>query len=247
MTGIYCFTNKINNKRYVGLSRQLEERYHQHYRNYTNPNASQYNTKFYRALRKYGFEKFNYEILTIVKDSISTTDLEQLEIYYIAYFDSYNNGYNMNIGGNYTSSNKVLNEQQVYEIKDLIINSTLSFCEIGQMYNVNDTLISQINKGKIWTRVFSDKYPLRDDTYFQNKGETNPNAKLSNEQVMQLREEFVNKTLDEVYQLYPSLCSKSEMKKILYGVQFQHLPIYKKRQQKWFLNGTCIDYPRLEE
>ena len=52
---------------------------------------------------------------------------------------------------------------------------------------------------------------------------------------------------DTLYEIYKDKCSFSEMKKICYGSQFQHLPIYKKRQKQWILNGTCIDYPRLEE
>ena len=66
MKGIYKFTNKINGKSYIGQSVQLETRYNSHKRNYNNSNLSVYNSKFYRAIRKYGFENFDYEILISV-------------------------------------------------------------------------------------------------------------------------------------------------------------------------------------
>lgn len=63
MIGIYCFTNKINNKKYIGQSRDLETRKKSHLRNYDNPNLVTYNGLFYRAIRKYGIDNFDYEIL----------------------------------------------------------------------------------------------------------------------------------------------------------------------------------------
>ena len=47
MFGIYCFTNRINNKKYIGQSVNLEERYKSHLRNYNNPNNTSYSGKFY--------------------------------------------------------------------------------------------------------------------------------------------------------------------------------------------------------
>ena len=65
MKGIYKFTNKINGKSYIGQSQDLETRYKTHLRNFNKESASMYNGLFYRAIRKYGIENFNYEILKI--------------------------------------------------------------------------------------------------------------------------------------------------------------------------------------
>lgn len=62
-----------------------------------------------------------------------------------------------------------------------------------------------------------------------------------------MRKRYVYEDLNSIYQDYKNKVSYSTVKKILYGSQFKSLPIYKKRQKAWFLNGTCIDYPRVEE
>lgn len=111
------------------------------------------------------------------------------------------------------------------------------------------SLVSQINAGIIWTEVDKNNYvyPIRINTAINNVGGTNPNAKLSDEEVLELRKRFVNESLSEIYQNYKTKISFSSLKKILYGNSFKNLPIYKKNKKAWYLNGTCIDYPRLEE
>lgn len=61
--GIYKFTNLINNKSYIGQTIHLKTRYGEHKRNHLNINHVNYECLFYRALRKYGFENFTFEIL----------------------------------------------------------------------------------------------------------------------------------------------------------------------------------------
>ena len=245
MFGIYSFKNKINQKCYIGQSKNLEERYKAHLRNYTNENLQTYNGHFYRALRKYGIENFEYEILYSDK-FIDSTTLNELEIYYIKLYNSFNDGYNMNLGGQYTSGPKILNQNQVDEIINILQTDTqISFTKIGEQYNISDGTIRLINLGKIWIKPDID-YPIRKNTYTHNIGGSNPNAKLSNEFVLFLRQEFVNKSLTQLSKEYPDI-PFSSLKKAIYGVQFKHLPVYKKRKNKWFLNDTCIDYPRLEE
>lgn len=59
--------------------------------------------KFYNAIRKYGWDSFDYEVLfTVFEDDskIKQTILDEKEMYYIEKYDSFKNGYNMTIGGN---------------------------------------------------------------------------------------------------------------------------------------------------
>ena len=90
---IYKITNKINNKSYIGQTRNtLNKRLSAH--------KSESKTKdcmpLYRAIRKYGWENFEYSIL---EDEIILSELNEREICYIKHYDTYRNGYNATTGG----------------------------------------------------------------------------------------------------------------------------------------------------
>lgn len=91
MKGIYKFTNNITKKSYIGQSINLESRYNSHKRNYLNKNLSTYNSKFYRAIRKYGFENFTYEILC-QSENYTVEELNYYEQLYIKQYNSFLDG-----------------------------------------------------------------------------------------------------------------------------------------------------------
>ena len=53
------------------------------------------NSKFARSIRKWGWNTFEGKVL----EEVDEEDLNELEKFYIKYFDSYKNGYNSTIGG----------------------------------------------------------------------------------------------------------------------------------------------------
>ena len=83
---IYCYTNKINGKKYIGQTINPEQRYKAHKSSYQNPNDREYNSVLHNAFRKYGFDNFTYEIL--VKDIDDFEKLNELEIYFIKKYNS---------------------------------------------------------------------------------------------------------------------------------------------------------------
>ena len=88
---IYVIKNDINNKPYVGKTvTTLANRWLHHKDDY-----QKYDWHLYRAMRKYGIEHFWIEQIEECDDSI----IDEREIYWINQLDSYNNGYNMTIGG----------------------------------------------------------------------------------------------------------------------------------------------------
>lgn len=117
--GIYCFTNKINQKKYIGQSLNIEKRYKEHKTRYTKPNSSMYSSIFYQALRKYGFDCFDFSIIDQC-DNYTRENLNILEQYYIKKYNTYYNGYNMNYGGDSIYVSHKLSLKEVEEIKKLL-------------------------------------------------------------------------------------------------------------------------------
>lgn len=101
-SGIYMVTNTINNHVYIGQSKNIYNRFNNHHiSEYKNEKSSCFNTKFYRALRKYGLENFVVSIIELCP----VEELNQKEIYYIEKFNSFHNGYNSTAGGQNFSEN----------------------------------------------------------------------------------------------------------------------------------------------
>ena len=95
---IYKYTSP-SDKCYIGQTIRETIRKRGHKNTALKENAQ---TKFARAIRKYGWENFEYEVLfTIDNDEKKRVKekLDFMERYYIRKFDSYNNGYNMTLGG----------------------------------------------------------------------------------------------------------------------------------------------------
>jgi len=94
MICLYKITNTQNNKCYIGYtSKSLNERWDQHK---TGALRIRDNRKFYNAIRKYGLEAWNTEVLLEVT---TITEAKNKEIELISLYDSYNTGYNATKGG----------------------------------------------------------------------------------------------------------------------------------------------------
>lgn len=92
---VYKATSKTTGKVYVGITTNtLEYRKSQHKRAAF---EGQKNYHFYNAIQKYGFDDFVFEI---IEDNI--TDIKTLqdrEVYWIKFYNSYEEGYNSTRGG----------------------------------------------------------------------------------------------------------------------------------------------------
>ena len=100
MIGIYKYENKINGHCYIGQSVDLERRHYGHKYAAFNEQASDYNSQFHQAVRKYGWENFDYSVLIeLSSESYTHQQLDELEKAMIEQYDSYHNGYNATPGG----------------------------------------------------------------------------------------------------------------------------------------------------
>lgn len=93
MVGIYSITNKINGKVYIGQSSDIEGRWKRHI-SFLNEN-SHHNKHIQAAWNKFGKDNFEFNVV----EECTEDELNEREIYYIQKYDSYNSGYNLDLGG----------------------------------------------------------------------------------------------------------------------------------------------------
>lgn len=91
---IYRLTNTINGKMYHGQT--IEEDINDRWYDYKTLNCKG-QPKLYNALKKYGWDNFIAEVIDTSPQN--QEQLDNMEIFYIAKFDSMNNGYNCTEGG----------------------------------------------------------------------------------------------------------------------------------------------------
>lgn len=107
---IYCHTNKLNGKRYIGQTkRSVKKRWEGKEESYK---TSSY---FYSALKKYGWNGFEHEILA----EVSIDELDDLEKFYISKYKTNDSdyGYNLQSGGNNNKTFAVSTIKKLSEAK----------------------------------------------------------------------------------------------------------------------------------
>lgn len=150
--GIYYIENKINNKKYIGQSVDIKRRWRKHKNEAFNINSHTYNYPIYRAIRKYGIDNFNFKII----EECTKEKLNELEIYWIKYYNSFFEGYNQTLGGDFSSHNK---KESVVQAFNLIVNTNLKFKEISMKCNLSYEMVQGINTGRYWND--GREYPIR--------------------------------------------------------------------------------------
>lgn len=117
---VYSITNKINNKRYIGVTQELFVRKRVHF--WRLKNGKHPNLKLTNAFKKYGEDAFVFEVLESLSD-VNREELLEREILYIKMFDTYKNGYNMSMGGDGSALQITSDETREKHRKQLMGNT----------------------------------------------------------------------------------------------------------------------------
>ena len=198
---IYKITNTVNNKHYIGLtSKTAEQRFMQHINDAV---QNRDNYAFHAAIRKYGYNVFELEVL---EENLTEEQAKLREIYYIDFYNSFignGYGYNSTYGGDLNShlrgensSRAKLTEKDIEQIYNLLINTNMQMNQIALKLNlpIGEYYISDINKGKVWHKERYN-YPLRKQSRTVSKqGQNNHSAKLNDETVLKIIDELLNTT-----------------------------------------------------
>ena len=118
IVGIYYFKNKINEKGYVGQSRNITRRKCAH--KYSINNPKQY---FSHALKKYGWENFEFKIICKLPLDTDQETIDEKEIHFIKEYNTFGpNGYNLTSGGkgNAGSANGMFGKKHNKNTKNII-------------------------------------------------------------------------------------------------------------------------------
>lgn len=158
--GIYKITNNVNNKIYIGQSINIEKRWQHHKLEANNKNQNQYNYLIHRAFRKYGIKNFSFEII----EECLSNELNDKEKYWIKYYNSYKNGYNMTAGGDTgpimpgeQNPNTFLTNQDVEQIrKDTLLGLIPSIQYEQYKEKISYKTFLDIRRGIGWKGVGPD-------------------------------------------------------------------------------------------
>lgn len=191
-------------------------------------NSNYDSTLVHAAMRKHDY---SFELIENC-NGMTREQLGKREIFWIDYYDSYNNGYNMTPGGDGTTEitgvnnpSSKITEKQLQEIyHKLIYDKDLYIYQIAEQYNMSKEAISEINCGR---RYFNEKlkYPLREPPKpFQNvkSGYENHQALFSKKDIDNIYYDLkynTNISLAKLAQKYG--CSYVTISKINRGLSYQ--------------------------
>ncbi|TSI08725.1 nuclease [Lysinibacillus sp. BW-2-10] len=179
MKGIYSIS--IGGKIYVGKDAQIDKKKRlKEHLNLLKKNEH-YNTYLQNAYNKH--KEYKYCVL-YKSDEITLEELSELKKEYINKLDSYNNGYNLTLGGEgglgivvdeqgrESRSKRTIGElnpqsklsnEQFYEIVELFMQGKTN-SEIAKMYNLHDRYVSLIRHKKRFKKLWETVEDYKEET-----------------------------------------------------------------------------------
>jgi len=154
--GIYLFKNKINGKCYVGQAKLSLRRRLLHHKN--NLEHERYDAPIYKALKKYGWENFDFYILEQFDEEYTDElgkKLDELEIHYISVYNSYGKtGYNQTKGGDAgITGYKFTDEQRKRVSNNSKISARIHAENIDKRIYVYDLKTNELKMFRMWSDV----------------------------------------------------------------------------------------------
>lgn len=159
---VYCHTNKINGKKYIGITSRKPEYRWKNGEGYSN------NQHFYSAIKKYGWHNFTHEILYC---DLKKEDAFEIEKSLIAEYKTTdeNKGYNIGTGGEHgaegskrtAEQNLRKSEQMKAVMNDPVIVSKISNARKGIKFS--DEHIENLRKSHIGKSPSNKGVPMTEE------------------------------------------------------------------------------------
>lgn len=133
---IYCITNKVNKKQYVGSTiLPLNKRWKAH----VNSSKAYPERELYSDMNKYGTGKFNVSVL----EEVAEDKLGEREIYWIDKLNTLNEGYNQTKGG----ERPVMTDETKAKLSVTMKNKDRT---IEWVNNIKETINNKVQSGEKW-------------------------------------------------------------------------------------------------
>lgn len=217
---IYKHTNKTTGKSYIGMTcRGMKDRWWKH----CHEARSGSTTHFHRALRKYGEDNWESEV---IRSGLATIEeANQAEIVEIANYDSIANGYNCSTGGDQCTMSAEVVKEITRKIRKYHGTKKVS------IYNVRTKEVKHGYLGDIEKELslpaspFSDLVAGKQRSYHGWVIDTEENRKYK----PIVRHWFYHETygtdyasLDEMCRKYSNIISRGNLSCVIYGTRKSH-------------------------
>lgn len=163
---IYFITNNETGEKYVGKTTNIKRRKNEHF-NKLKINRH-INKKMQNSWNKYGEKAFAFDFIEF--DISSEQELNEKEIYYIKKYDSFNNGYNLTLGGDGGNTRGKLSFEDYCFIYIGCQWKGMSL-KIAKFLDIDSSTVSSVlrKKSYLWYKEAADKLDKEEKEYIINK------------------------------------------------------------------------------
>lgn len=234
MIGIYKITEIDNPTNfYVGKSNNIQRRFKEH----QTKTYEQSRIPFDDEIKEKGINAFTYEIL----EECSIEELSEKEKYWTDKLEATKSG-NVFDGGlrDVVGSNN----PKAKLTKEDVINIRLAYANHKKQKEVYEDYKSIISfgyfqnlwQGRSWSHIMPEVFTEENKQYYiyQNSlGSNGASSAFTEEEVIIIRQRYVNESAKEIYKDYSDRVSYQTFQAMLWGRSYKNLPIYKKQERKW--------------
>ena len=234
MIGIYKITEIDNPTNfYVGKSNNIQRRFKEH----QTKTYEQSRIPFDYIIKEKGINAFTYEIL----EECSIEELSEKEKYWTDKLEATKSGNVFDGGlGDVVGSNNPkakLTEEDVINIRLAYANHKKQ----KEVYEDYKSIISfgyfqNLWQGRSWSHIMPEVFTEENKQYYiyQNSlGSNGASSAFTEEEVIIIRQRYVNESAKEIYKDYSDRVSYQTFQAMLWGRSYKNLPIYKKQERKW--------------
>lgn len=162
---IYKHTCRITNKAYIGQTSQANPNQRWRNGNGYKPRSSTYTALFWNAIQKHGWENFDHEILE--SGITSQEEANNREIYWIAFYDTFYNGYNLTLGGDTKEQARLMSKDD--QTIKVLPNEFDKYLADGWMFH--DSIEYRPIKHRKWYEVHKEEQNERTRKYHEEHRE----------------------------------------------------------------------------